>query len=104
MQEKCRGLPTILVSNYIHHLLLNLTHTYPIDHALYEPEVIERGLDVDDWGKTTAPADLSIRWHQPSPAEIEFAVELFASQTKSIGITHERQPTSEPYWQEQGVV
>ncbi|VZI01806.1 unnamed protein product [Fusarium fujikuroi] len=83
MQEKCRGLPTILVSNYIHHLLLNLTHTYPIDHALYEPEVIERGLDVDDWGKTTAPADLSIRWHQPSPAEIEFAVELFASQTKS---------------------
>jgi proteasome activator subunit 4 len=83
MQEQCRGLPTILVSNYIHHLLLNLTHTYPIDHALYEPEVIARGLDVDDWGKTTAPADLSIRWHQPSPAEIDFAVELFASQTGS---------------------
>ncbi|UKZ83081.1 hypothetical protein TrVFT333_010883 [Trichoderma virens FT-333] len=83
MQEKCRGLPTILVSNYIHHLLLNLTHTYPIDHALYEPEVLERGLDVTDWGKTTAPADLTIKWHQPSPPEIEFAVELFASQTKS---------------------
>ncbi|KAF5006539.1 hypothetical protein FDECE_7108 [Fusarium decemcellulare] len=83
MQEKCRGLPTILVSNYIHHLLLNLTHTYPIDHALYEPEVIKRGIDVDDWGKTTPPNDLTIRWHQPSPAEIEFAVELFASQTKS---------------------
>lgn len=83
MQEKCRGLPTILVSNYIHHLLLNLTHTYPIDHALFEPEIIQRGLDVDDWGKTTAPADLSIRWHQPSPEEIEFAVELFASQTES---------------------
>ncbi|RSL86860.1 hypothetical protein CEP52_015699 [Fusarium oligoseptatum] len=83
MQEKCRGLPTILVSNYIHHLLLNLTHTYPIDHALYEPEVIKRGIDVDDWGKTTAPNDLTIRWHQPSPAEIDFAVELFASQTKT---------------------
>lgn len=84
MQEKCRGLPTILVSNYIHHLLLNLTHTYPIDHALYEPDVIKRGLDIDDWGKTTAPADLTIKWHQPSPPEIEFAVELFAAQTKSI--------------------
>lgn len=84
MQEKCRGLPAILVSNYIHHLLLNLTHTYPIDHALYEPNVVKRGLDIGDWGKTTAPADLTIKWHQPSPPEIDFAVELFASQIKSI--------------------
>ncbi|PHH84831.1 hypothetical protein CDD83_1302 [Cordyceps sp. RAO-2017] len=83
MQDKCRGLPTILVSNYIHHLLLNLTHTYPIDHALFEPDVMRRGLDIGDWGKTTAAADLTIRWHQPSPAEIEFAVELFASQVTS---------------------
>ncbi|KAK2590785.1 Proteasome activator BLM10 [Conoideocrella luteorostrata] len=83
MQQKCRGLPTILVSNYVHHLLLNLTNTYPIDHSLYEPDVIKRGLDVDDWGKTTAPADLTIRWHQPSPPEVDFAVELFASQTQS---------------------
>ncbi|KAH6959709.1 hypothetical protein BKA56DRAFT_624244 [Ilyonectria sp. MPI-CAGE-AT-0026] len=83
MQEKCCGLPTILISNFIHNLLLNLTHTYPIDHALYEPDVVKRGIDVDDWGKTTAPADLTIRWHQPSPAEIDFAVELFASQTSS---------------------
>lgn len=83
MQQKCRGLPTILVSNFIHHLLLNLTHTYPIDHALYEPDVIQRGLDIEDWGKTTAPADLTIRWHQPSPSEIDFAVELFASQVTS---------------------
>ncbi|KAI1491500.1 hypothetical protein F5X96DRAFT_471013 [Biscogniauxia mediterranea] len=80
MQEKCRGLPTIHISNYIHHLLLNLTHTYPIDTALYEPDVIKRGLDVDDWGKTTDPADLTIRWHRPIPDEIQFAVELFESQ------------------------
>ncbi|KAF4122081.1 proteasome activator subunit 4 [Geosmithia morbida] len=83
MQEKCRGLPTILVSNYIHHLLLNLTHTYAMDHALYESSVIERGLDVGDWGRTTAPADLTIRWHQPSPPEIDFAVELFESHIRS---------------------
>lgn len=83
MQQKCRGLPTILVSNYIHHLLLNLTHTYAIDHALYEPSVFQRGLGVDDWGKITAPPDLTIRWHQPSPPEIEFAVELFESQIMS---------------------
>lgn len=83
MQEKCRGLPTILVSNYIHHLLLNLTHTYPIDHALYEPSDAQKQPDASAWGKTTPPAELTIRWHQPSPAEIDFAVELFASQTKS---------------------
>ncbi|KAJ9144251.1 Proteasome activator BLM10, partial [Pleurostoma richardsiae] len=80
MQEKCRGLPTIHISNYIHHLLLNLTHTYPIDNALYEPDVVKRGLDVDDWGRTTAPTDLTIRWHRPSPEEIQFAIELFESQ------------------------
>ena len=83
MQEKCRGLPTIHISNYIHHLLLNLTHTYPIDNALYEPELIERGLDIDDWGRLTAPAELTIKWHRPSDAEILFAVELFESQANS---------------------
>ncbi|PHH59714.1 hypothetical protein CDD81_2632 [Ophiocordyceps australis] len=83
MQEKCRGLPTLLVSNYIHHLLLNLTHTYPIDHALFEPDVLARGLDIGDWGKSTSPSELTIRWHQPSPPEIDFAVELFASQVTS---------------------
>ncbi|KAK5996591.1 Proteasome activator complex subunit 4-like protein [Cladobotryum mycophilum] len=81
MQEKCRGLPTILVSNYIHHLLLNLTHTYPIDHALYEPDVIKRGL--------TLPTG-------PSPPEIEFAVELFASQTQSAAEQLERLLSDDP--------
>lgn len=83
MLKRCKGLPTILVSNYIHHLLLNLTQTYPLDHALYEPDVISRGVDVGDWGKTTSPAELTIRWHQPSPAEIEFAIELFEVNTRS---------------------
>lgn len=83
MQEKCRGLPTIHISNFIHHLLLNLTHTYPIDNALYEPDVVKRGLDVDDWGRITEPDDLTIRWHRASPAELQFAVELFESQARS---------------------
>ncbi|KAI0133687.1 hypothetical protein BJ170DRAFT_173414 [Xylariales sp. AK1849] len=82
MQEKCRGLPTLHISNYIHHLLLNLTHTYPIDNALYEPDVIQRGLDVDDWGQTTAPTDLTIKWHRSIPEELQFAVELFQSQAE----------------------
>ena len=83
MQEKCRGLPTIHISNYVHHLLLNLTHTYPIDNALFEPDVVARGLDVRDWGRTTSPSDLTIKWHRPSPPEIRFAVELFETQTKA---------------------
>ncbi|KAJ2896893.1 putative proteasome activator subunit 4 protein [Zalerion maritima] len=82
MHEKCKGLATIHISNFSHHLLLNLTHTYPIDNALYEPSVIERGLDVDDWGLTTLPAELTIRWHRPSDPEIKFAAEFFESQAK----------------------
>lgn len=54
MQEKCRGVPTVHISNYIHHLLLNLTLIYPVDHSLYEPGTIERGLDVNDWVCTSA--------------------------------------------------
>ncbi|KXX81506.1 Proteasome activator BLM10 [Madurella mycetomatis] len=96
MQEKCRGLPTIHISNYIHHLLLNLTHTYPIDNALYEPEVIARGLDVHDWGRTTAPADLTIKWHRPSGAEIIFAVELFESQARSAAKRLEQLMSDDP--------
>ncbi|KAJ5050539.1 uncharacterized protein L3040_002416 [Drepanopeziza brunnea f. sp. 'multigermtubi'] len=80
MQEKCRGIPTIHASNYIHHLLLNLTLIYPVDSALYEPETFKRGLDVSDWGKLVNPNDLTIKWHLPSDEEIKFAVELFESQ------------------------
>jgi proteasome activator subunit 4 len=86
MQEKCRGIPTIHVSNYIHHLLLNLTLIYPVDGALYEPEVLKRGLDVDDWGKTIKPTELTINWHKPSTEEIEFAVELFESQVNTATV------------------
>lgn len=82
MQEKCRGLPTIHISNFIHHLLLNLTSTYPVDIASYEPDVLQRGVDISDWGRSTSPNDLTINWHQPSPQEIDFAVELFESQVK----------------------
>jgi proteasome activator subunit 4 len=83
MQEKCRGLPTIHISNFIHHLLLNLTTTYPVDNNLYEPSVLERGLDVSDWGRTTLPSELTIKWHRPLPEEIAFAIELFESQVDS---------------------
>ncbi|PQE33894.1 proteasome activator subunit 4 protein [Rutstroemia sp. NJR-2017a WRK4] len=82
MQEKCHGLPTLHVSNCIHHLLLNLTTIYPVDPALYEPAVFERGLDVSDWGRTTKPSELTVKWHVPSPKEIDFAIELFESQVK----------------------
>lgn len=83
MQEKCRGIPTIHVSNFIHHLLLNLTLIYPVDSAMYEPEVFQRGLDPSDWGRTTKPDELTINWHLPSDDEIQFAVELFESQVQS---------------------
>jgi len=83
MQEKCKGIPTVHISNYIHHLLLNLTLTYPVDSNLYEPDVIERGLDISDWGRMVKPDDLTVKWHLPSEEEIAFAVELFDSQVET---------------------
>ncbi len=96
MQEKCRGLPTIHVSNYIHHLLLNLTHTYPIDNALYEPDSIAKGLNVQDWGRPTAPSELTIKWHRPAHAEIVFAVELFERQVRSAAQRLEQLMSDDP--------
>ncbi|KAI9714363.1 MAG: hypothetical protein M1820_000324 [Bogoriella megaspora] len=80
MQEHCKGIPTVHVSNFIHHLLLNLTGIYTVDYALFEKPDLQRGLTPQDWGKTTDPKTLNIEWHVPSSAELTFAYELFESQ------------------------
>lgn len=80
MQQKCKGIPTVHISNYIHHLLLSLTCTYTVDYSIYEAEVLARGLGPGDWGVLPDPRKLNIRWHVPQREEIEFAVRLFKSQ------------------------
>ena len=80
MQQKCKGIPTTHISNFIHHLLLNLTGTYTVDYALYEEDVIARGLGPHDWGQSPDAQALNIKWHVPSKDEIQFAVDLLKSQ------------------------
>ncbi|KAL8710704.1 MAG: hypothetical protein Q9220_004722 [cf. Caloplaca sp. 1 TL-2023] len=83
MQRRCKGIPTVHVSNYVHHLLLNLTGTYTVDYSLYEKVVYARGLGAKDWGMIPDPQSLDISWHVPSRDEIEFAVKLFQNQGES---------------------
>ena len=83
MQQKCKGIPTVHVSNYIHHLLLNLTVTYTVDYSLYEKDVYQKGLSPEDWGITPKPGNLNIQWHVPSREEIDFAFEVFKSQCET---------------------
>lgn len=80
MQQKCKGIPTVHISNYIHHLLLCLTCTYTVDYSIYEAQVQARGLGPADWGVLPDPRNLNIRWHVPQREEIEFAVKLFKCQ------------------------
>ena len=80
MQQKCIGTPTVHISNYIHHLLLNLTVTYPVDYSLYEEDILARGLGPNDWGRTPDPKSINIKWHVPNREEIEFAVQLLKNQ------------------------
>ncbi|KAF2707010.1 hypothetical protein K504DRAFT_447067 [Pleomassaria siparia CBS 279.74] len=82
MQQKCRGIPTVHVSNFIHHLILNLSMTYTIDYSIYQPEELEKGLTTKSWGRLVDAKDLEIKWHRASPEEIDFAVKLYESQTK----------------------
>lgn len=80
MQDKCKGIPLVHVSNFIHHLLLNLTVTYTVDYALYEQTVLDQGLTAANWGRPTEPNSLNILWHVPKQAELDFAVRIFESQ------------------------
>ena len=83
MQQKCKGIPTVHISNYIHHLLLNLTGTYTVDYSLYEADVLSRGLGPQDWGMIPDPQNINIKWHVPCKEEIEFAAKLFKAQGES---------------------
>ncbi|EFX06177.1 proteasome activator subunit [Grosmannia clavigera kw1407] len=96
MQERCRGLPTLHVSNFVHHLLLNLTQTYTIDNAMFEPNVIKDGVRIEHWGHTTAPSELTIKWYRPSQPEIQFATELFESQVSGAKEKMEALMSEEP--------
>jgi proteasome activator subunit 4 len=80
MQDNCKGIPLVHVSNFIHHLLLNLTVTYTMDYGLYNPAELKRGLTGKDWGKIVDPADIDIHWHVPDQRELAFAVRLFEAQ------------------------
>ena len=80
MQQHCRGVPTVHVSNFIHHLLLNLTLTYTLDFSIYEEKDLARGLTAADWGRYTDPQKISIKWHTPRPEEVTFAIALFKKQ------------------------
>ncbi|KAH4264190.1 hypothetical protein HBI04_187220 [Parastagonospora nodorum] len=79
MQQHCRGTPTVHVSNFMHHLLLDLTCTYTVDYSIYEKDELERGLTTASWGRQIHVEKVNIKWHAPNPAEIEFAIELFES-------------------------
>ena len=80
MEKKCKGTPTLHISNYTHHLLLNLTATYTKDWGLYEKDVTARGIGPQDWGTTPNPQDLNIDWHVPSKEEVSFSIDLVKAQ------------------------
>jgi proteasome activator subunit 4 len=83
MQQKCKGIPTVHISNFIHHLLLNLTVTYTIDYSLLEPDDIKDGVKIEHWGYRPDPQNLTVRWHVPKREEVEFAVVLFQNQAET---------------------
>ncbi|KAJ9639622.1 Proteasome activator BLM10 [Knufia peltigerae] len=83
MQQKCKGTSTVHVSNFIHHLLLNLTVTFTADHALYEPERLKDGVKPHLWGLAEPAATIKPKWHVPCKEEVEFAVELFQNQVEN---------------------
>lgn len=94
MQKMCRGIPTVHISNYIHHLLLNLTGTYTRDYSMYEPADVEGGVQPKHWSYRLDVNKLNIQWHVPKREELEFAVEVFKNQAETAlrhlsGLTNE---------------
>lgn len=83
MQTKCKGIPTVHISNFVHHLLLNLTVTNIVDYSMYAPSVYEQGVGIEQWGERQDTKSLTINWHVPQREELEFAFELFSSQAET---------------------
>lgn len=77
MQQRCRGIPSTHASNVLHHLLLTITMTYTVDHALYEETETDHGIGPAQWGSRPDPQRLSIKWHFADEREIQFAVQVF---------------------------
>nr|POE47013.1 proteasome activator complex subunit 4 [Quercus suber] len=82
MQDTCKGIPLVHVSNFIHHLLLNLTVTYTIDYSLYNKAELDQGLTTNSWGQIGDPHNLDIQWHVPQPDELDFAIRIFQAQSE----------------------
>ena len=80
MQAKCKGIPLVHVSNFVHHLLLNLTVTYTVDFSLLADEDMEKGLGPQHWGQLTDAKTMKVKWHSPTEKEIAFAIKIFQSQ------------------------
>ena len=80
MQQKCIGIPTMHIANFVHHLLLTLTEIYPVDNSLFEDDVSDRGVSPSDWGKLPEPESITIKWHVPCKEEIRFGYDLLQSQ------------------------
>ena len=77
MQQKCRGIPSTHASNVLHHLLLTVSMTYTVDHALYEEVTVKGGIGPAQWGSRPDPQRLSIKWHLADEREIQFAAQVF---------------------------
>ncbi|KAK6332706.1 hypothetical protein TWF696_002731 [Orbilia brochopaga] len=77
MQQRCRGIPAVHVSNLIHHLLLSLTLTYTNDFDLDEPRGDNAQVGIETWGKIVEPHSLNIKWHVPTEREVEMAAQVF---------------------------
>lgn len=97
MQQRCRGTPTLHVSNFIHHLLLSLTNTYTVDYSIYEVDELENGLSTETWGRQVDPKKLDIKWHTPTQEEIEFAVRMFETHANNamsalVALTSSKSP------------
>ncbi|KAK5174038.1 Proteasome activator BLM10 [Saxophila tyrrhenica] len=80
MQDTCKGIPLVHVSNFVHHLLLNLTVTYTIDYSLFNKSELEKGLSTESWGRTVDPTTLEIQWHVPEQEELAFATRVCEAQ------------------------
>ncbi|KAK5944089.1 Proteasome activator BLM10 [Knufia obscura] len=81
MQQKCKGMPTVHISNFIHHLLLNLTVIFTADYKLYEKARLQDGVTAKLWGLAEPAESIKPHWHVPSREELQFAVELFENQS-----------------------
>ncbi|KAK9471314.1 uncharacterized protein V1510DRAFT_215141 [Dipodascopsis tothii] len=81
LHNECSGAAKQHAAVLMRNLLASLANIYTADYRLANASAYAAhgGYSIDDWGRAVDAQALEVAWHVPSRAEVELAVDIFAT-------------------------